>query len=114
MQVEFDNESGTGLGPTLEFYALVSAQLQRKDLGLWLVDDDVPDELEREVRVYLFGNAALCWPLKQVFGFCFYKGCCHLNLVALVLHTALFSLMIAPSVCVFFCSYCARFHVFMG
>ena len=26
---------GTGLGPTLEFYALVSAELQRCDLGLW-------------------------------------------------------------------------------
>lgn len=26
---------GTGLGPTLEFYALVSAELQRTDLGLW-------------------------------------------------------------------------------
>jgi E3 ubiquitin-protein ligase TRIP12 len=26
---------GTGLGPTLEFYALVSTELQRCDLGLW-------------------------------------------------------------------------------
>lgn len=26
---------GTGLGPTLEFYALVSSELQRTDLGLW-------------------------------------------------------------------------------
>lgn len=26
---------GTGLGPTLEFYALVSQELQRADLGLW-------------------------------------------------------------------------------
>lgn len=26
---------GTGLGPTLEFYALVSAEIQRCDLGLW-------------------------------------------------------------------------------
>lgn len=26
---------GTGLGPTLEFYALVSRELQRKDLDLW-------------------------------------------------------------------------------
>lgn len=43
-------ESGTGLGPTLEFYALVAAELQRKNLGMWLVDDDHHDELEREVR----------------------------------------------------------------
>lgn len=26
---------GTGLGPTLEFYALVSLELQRADLDLW-------------------------------------------------------------------------------
>lgn len=32
-QVEFQGEEGTGLGPTLEFYALVAAELQKKDLG---------------------------------------------------------------------------------
>lgn len=30
---------GTGLGPTLEFYALVSAEIQRCDLGLWNESD---------------------------------------------------------------------------
>lgn len=30
---------GTGLGPTLEFYALVSTELQRCDLGLWNESD---------------------------------------------------------------------------
>ena len=29
---------GTGLGPTLEFYALVSQELQRADLDLWRGD----------------------------------------------------------------------------
>lgn len=29
---------GTGLGPTLEFYTLVSKELQRADLGLWKGD----------------------------------------------------------------------------
>lgn len=29
---------GTGLGPTLEFYALVSRELQRADLDLWRGD----------------------------------------------------------------------------
>jgi len=48
LQIEFRGEEGTGLGPTLEFYALVSAELQRKDLGLWLCDDDFIDH-EREV-----------------------------------------------------------------
>lgn len=39
--MEFQGEEGTGLGPTLEFYALVAAELQRKDLGMWLCDDDI-------------------------------------------------------------------------
>lgn len=38
--MEFVGEEGTGLGPTLEFFALVAAELQRKDLGLWLCDDE--------------------------------------------------------------------------
>lgn len=29
------SQVGTGLGPTQEFYALVSQELQRADLGLW-------------------------------------------------------------------------------
>lgn len=41
LEVEFLGEEGTGLGPTLEFYALVAAELQRRDLGMWLCDDDV-------------------------------------------------------------------------
>ena len=49
LQIEFQTEEGTGLGPTLEFYALVAAELQRKDLGLWLCDDEVPDDQAREV-----------------------------------------------------------------
>ena len=30
LEVEFFGEEGTGLGPTLEFFALVAAELQRK------------------------------------------------------------------------------------
>ncbi|KAL0267404.1 UNVERIFIED_CONTAM: hypothetical protein PYX00_009683 [Menopon gallinae] len=41
LEVEFQGEEGTGLGPTLEFYALVAAELQRKDLGMWLCDDEI-------------------------------------------------------------------------
>ncbi|XP_074030517.1 ubiquitin fusion-degradation 4-like isoform X4 [Leptinotarsa decemlineata] len=40
LEVEFAGEEGTGLGPTLEFYALVAAELQRRDLGMWICDDD--------------------------------------------------------------------------
>ncbi|XP_075236613.1 E3 ubiquitin-protein ligase ctrip isoform X2 [Lycorma delicatula] len=35
LEVQYENEVGTGLGPTLEFYALVSKELQRSDLDLW-------------------------------------------------------------------------------
>ena len=30
LEVEFKDEEGTGLGPTLEFFALVAAELQRE------------------------------------------------------------------------------------
>ncbi|XP_076239785.1 ubiquitin fusion-degradation 4-like isoform X5 [Calliopsis andreniformis] len=46
LEVEFVGEEGTGLGPTLEFFALVAAELQRKDLGLWLCDDEETSEIE--------------------------------------------------------------------
>lgn len=54
-QVEFQGEEGTGLGPTLEFYALVAAQFQRTSLGIWLCDDDFPDDESRQVRRHFEG-----------------------------------------------------------
>ncbi|XP_026315369.1 E3 ubiquitin-protein ligase Ufd4 isoform X2 [Hyposmocoma kahamanoa] len=44
LEVEFAGEEGTGLGPTLEFYALVAAELQRADLAMWLHDTPHPDD----------------------------------------------------------------------
>ncbi|XP_055309566.1 E3 ubiquitin-protein ligase Ufd4 isoform X3 [Sitodiplosis mosellana] len=41
LEVEFSGEEGTGLGPTLEFYALVAAELQRSDLAMWLHEDEI-------------------------------------------------------------------------
>lgn len=35
VEIEFHDEEGTGLGPTHEFYTLVSRQIQRRDLQLW-------------------------------------------------------------------------------
>eukprot|EP00118_Oscarella_pearsei_P014996 m.131965 g.131965 ORF g.131965 m.131965 type:complete len:118 (+) comp38060_c0_seq3:132-485(+) len=35
LEVSFKGEVGTGLGPTLEFYTLVSRELQRADLKMW-------------------------------------------------------------------------------
>ena len=38
LEIQYENEVGTGLGPTLEFYTLVSKEIQRADLGLWKVN----------------------------------------------------------------------------
>jgi len=46
LEVEFLDEEGTGLGPTLEFYALVAAEIQRADLCMWLCDDDLGEDAE--------------------------------------------------------------------
>lgn len=35
LEIQYEGEVGTGLGPTLEFYALVSQELQRADLEVW-------------------------------------------------------------------------------
>lgn len=44
LEIEFQGEQGTGLGPSLEFYTLVAAEVQRKNLGLWVCEDDpTPD-----------------------------------------------------------------------
>ncbi|KAJ3996321.1 hypothetical protein F5050DRAFT_1571693 [Lentinula boryana] len=39
LEVEYFEEVGTGLGPTLEFYALVSKEFARKDLKIWRDSD---------------------------------------------------------------------------
>lgn len=38
LEVEYDEEVGTGLGPTLEFYTLVSYEFQKPGLGMWRED----------------------------------------------------------------------------
>lgn len=35
LEVEYFEEVGTGLGPTLEFYSLVSREFARRDLKMW-------------------------------------------------------------------------------
>lgn len=55
-QVEFIGEEGTGLGPTLEFYSLVAAELQRKDLAIWLVDDLFIEPEQRDVSFQSWRN----------------------------------------------------------
>ncbi|KAI3965094.1 hypothetical protein MKX01_014025 [Papaver californicum] len=38
LEVEYHEEVGTGLGPTLEFYTLVSQEFQKLGLGMWRED----------------------------------------------------------------------------
>ncbi|XP_021937421.1 E3 ubiquitin-protein ligase TRIP12 isoform X3 [Zootermopsis nevadensis] len=42
LEVQYHDEVGTGLGPTLEFYALVSREMQRADLDLWHGERSTP------------------------------------------------------------------------
>lgn len=39
LEVEYFDEVGTGLGPTLEFYSLVSKEFARRDLKIWRDSD---------------------------------------------------------------------------
>jgi hypothetical protein len=41
LEVQFQGEAGYGLGPTLAFYNMVAEQVQRKDLAMWVCDDEV-------------------------------------------------------------------------
>ncbi|RZC76532.1 hypothetical protein C5167_000633 [Papaver somniferum] len=42
LEVEYSEEVGTGLGPTLEFYTLVSHEFQKLGLGMWREDRSFP------------------------------------------------------------------------
>ncbi|OUC44812.1 HECT-domain protein [Trichinella nativa] len=59
LEVQYENEVGSGLGPTLEFYALVSHNLQRADLHLWrgTVNRDRP--LAEGVNEYIHSDTGL-------------------------------------------------------
>ena len=51
LELEYFNEPGTGLGPTLEFYTLLSHELQRKGLSMWRNDDGKADQAAGEKPV---------------------------------------------------------------
>ncbi|RKP39711.1 hypothetical protein BJ085DRAFT_13615 [Dimargaris cristalligena] len=42
LEIEYFDEAGTGLGPTLEFYATISRELCRRSLMLWRDDEASP------------------------------------------------------------------------
>ena len=44
LELEYFGEVGTGLGPTLEFYTLLSHELQRRGLGMWRADNSNTSE----------------------------------------------------------------------
>lgn len=49
LEVEFFGEVGTGTGPTLEFYTLLSREFQRKSLGQWRTEEAMePAEEEKQ------------------------------------------------------------------
>ena len=53
LEVEYFEEVGTGLGPTLEFYSTVSKEFSKKKLKLWLETDSNDDD------EYAFGTRGL-------------------------------------------------------
>lgn len=69
LEIQYENEVGTGLGPTLEFYTLVSKEIQRADLSLWKgdavkinasgLDDDMDSEEDRECLEYVYSSTGL-------------------------------------------------------
>ncbi|XP_076002430.1 E3 ubiquitin-protein ligase TRIP12-like [Genypterus blacodes] len=58
LEIQYENEVGTGLGPTLEFYALVSQELQRADLGLWRGEEVTPKGSQEGTK-YMFSSRGL-------------------------------------------------------
>ena len=53
LEVEYFDEIGTGLGPTLEFYSLASKGFAKKELKLWR------DEDESKAGEYVFHPSGL-------------------------------------------------------
>lgn len=61
LEIEYENEVGTGLGPTLEFYALVSGELQRADLDMWHGEKIRRQDLKvaEDMNLYMFSPCGL-------------------------------------------------------
>lgn len=61
LEIQYENEVGTGLGPTLEFYALVSKELQKGEYEMWRgeVVKDVDSEGKETGEEYFHANCGL-------------------------------------------------------
>ncbi|SCV01426.1 LAME_0G16138g1_1 [Lachancea meyersii CBS 8951] len=54
LEIEYSNEVGTGLGPTMEFYAIVSKEFAKKSLRLWRTDNFSSHQKDELVEGLLF------------------------------------------------------------
>ncbi|XP_021365731.1 E3 ubiquitin-protein ligase TRIP12-like isoform X1 [Mizuhopecten yessoensis] len=61
LEIQYENEVGTGLGPTLEFYALVSKELQKGEYEMWRgeVVKDVDSEGQETGEEYYHADCGL-------------------------------------------------------
>ncbi|KAL8586262.1 hypothetical protein ACOMHN_003777 [Nucella lapillus] len=64
LEIQYENEVGTGLGPTLEFYALVSKELQRADLEIWRGEEvtTTASQTDSDSKVSYMHNAEGLFP----------------------------------------------------
>ncbi|MCL4130036.1 UNVERIFIED_CONTAM: hypothetical protein GTU68_015409 [Idotea baltica] len=70
LEIQYENEVGTGLGPTLEFYALVSKELQKADLELWrgetvTVEEGADDAPTKAIKYVSSGNGLYPLPVSR-------------------------------------------------
>lgn len=50
LEIQYEGEVGTGLGPTLEFYALVSLEVQKCEFEMWRGDKIKLDSVTGKIR----------------------------------------------------------------
>ncbi|XP_028775983.1 E3 ubiquitin-protein ligase UPL4 isoform X3 [Neltuma alba] len=66
LEVEYDEEVGTGLGPTLEFYTLVCQEFQKSGMGMWREDNwffPLKTNLPADMRILSpYGLFPCPWP----------------------------------------------------
>ncbi|XP_068668606.1 E3 ubiquitin-protein ligase UPL4 isoform X2 [Aristolochia californica] len=62
LEVEYKEEVGTGLGPTMEFYTLISHEFQKAGLGMWREDHGSLSEGSHGFVTASFGLFPRPWP----------------------------------------------------
>ncbi|KAL3124758.1 hypothetical protein niasHT_001595 [Heterodera trifolii] len=119
LEIEYFGEEGTGLGPTLEFFSLVAAEFQRRDLCMWHCEDSVLENETNDQKdggfigskpagFYVHSNVGLFpafWPpgsdervlnLFQIFGIFIAKAIQDNRLVDLPLSKTFLKLITSP------------------